>query len=111
MPSKQREVCFAICFAGGFLLELFLVFSGVDELYKSQTFVTRDCRVRSMDVDCGNRAYYPVWNVTVLFWDRGTDESIRALYGSSSKSDAWVKANAYAVLRSTAHVRFAFCSC
>ncbi|UJR07990.1 hypothetical protein I4U23_012269 [Adineta vaga] len=85
----------SVIFGYGISLVLFIV--AFNELYKINTFVLGQCKVKSIDMKFRSPNLYPRWNVTIVDENLIRNYSLIDLSGFSDEDNAWNAARKYQI--------------
>src|ERR1700722_13572771 len=86
--TNEENVCAVLLIVVCSMISGMLSYDGLEELYKTNTFVIRQCQVKSIDLKYLDRSLHPRWNITVVHENQAVDDFLIASTGSTLESDA-----------------------
>lgn len=87
------KLLISICYIFGIVL----LYCGLEEFYKLNTFIIRQCKIKSFDLKSGRNNYFPRWNITIIDANQTNEHIIMESSGTKSDKWAWIKARKYKV--------------
>ncbi len=82
-----KKILYAIAMISLYLGAGACFFMALSEFYKSYTYVSRQCRVNSVDIKRYDKKYKGVWKVTIMDEDKRRDVLVAELVHSISREE------------------------
>ncbi len=88
LTNKRLNKCIYTCISVPYLLGLACVYISLTQMYVSNTYITRQCQVTSVEVRKWKTHFQPYWTVSMVHENQTKVLSIKSA-GVKDKSLAW----------------------